>query len=171
MRQPNVPTRRHVLKGIAVTVASGVMISRAALARAATETAPLMLDSDVCLLTPDVTQGPYYFDPKLVRADITEGKPGVPVTFRLQVVDATCRPLAGARVDIWHCDAGGLYSNYAGQGDDHAHPVSTDGATFLRGTQIADAHGIVDFKSIYPGWYHGRTTHVHFRSLSTRRTC
>jgi protocatechuate 3,4-dioxygenase beta subunit len=78
----------------------------------------------------DLSRRPYYFDPKLVRSDITEGRKGVPVTFRLQVVDHSCKPLTGARVDIWHCDAGGLHSNYPGQGDNRAHPISTKGETF-----------------------------------------
>lgn len=81
----------------------------------------------------------------------------------MQVVDAACKPKPGSRVDIWHCDAAGLYSNYSGQGDDLEHPTTTEGETFLRGTQMADERGIVNFTSIYPGWYRGRTAHVHFK--------
>lgn len=156
--------RRKVVTAIAVTAVGGVMLPRAIFAQAAdAETAPLLLDADVCVITPEVTEGPYYFDPALVRSDITEGKRGVPVTFRLQVVDESCAPLENARVDIWHCDASGLYSNYSGQGDDREHPTSTEGETFLRGTQMTNEDGIVNFISIYPGWYRGRTTHVHFK--------
>src|SRR6201995_4995103 len=108
-----------------------------------------------CAITPEMTGGPFYFDPKLVRSDVPEGRPGVAVIYRLQIVDGSCKPLAGARVDIWHCDAAGLYSNYPGQGDDRRHPVSTRGETFLRGTQIADAGGTAAFRSIFPGWYPG----------------
>ncbi len=74
---------------------------------------------------------------------------------------AGCTPLAGARVDVWHARADGLYSGYAHQGDDHA--IDTSGGTFMRGTQIADAQGEAVFRSVYPGWYEGRTTHVHFK--------
>ena len=142
------------------------MLPRQTLAQTVTdEVAAQLIDGDVCLITPEVTEGPYYFDPQLVRDDITEGRPGVPVMIRLQVVDAACKPIADARVDIWHCDATGLYSNYAGQGDDHNHPVSTKGETFMRGTQTADKNGVVTFRSVYPGWYRGRTAHVHFKVL------
>ena len=68
-------------------------------------------NAGVCLLTPEVTEGPFYFDPRLVRPNIAEGKQGVPITLVLQIVDAGCKPLNGARVDIWHCDATGVYSN------------------------------------------------------------
>ncbi|MBO0661807.1 intradiol ring-cleavage dioxygenase [Jiella sp. MQZ9-1] len=153
--------RRQALTAIAVT-ASGAMIPRAAFA-VEQSNAAMLVGATVCRLLPDVTEGPYYVDDKLVRADITEGRPGVPVLLRLQVVDATCQPLAKARVDVWHCDATGLYSNYGGQGDDHDHPVSTKGETFLRGTQMSDANGLVNFTTIYPGWYRSRTTHIHFK--------
>jgi protocatechuate 3,4-dioxygenase beta subunit len=99
----------------------------------------------------------------MVRADVTEGRPGVPTELQLQVVDAMCRPLANARVDIWHCDATGLYSGYPGQGDDGR--TSTVGATFMRGTQMTNAAGVATFRTVYPGWYRGRTTHIHFKVL------
>ncbi|MCZ7582674.1 MAG: hypothetical protein M5R36_04685 [Deltaproteobacteria bacterium] len=70
-----------------------------------------------------------------------------------------CSPIKDAAVDIWHCDAGGLYSGYPGQ----LGGVDTTGETFLRGTQITDDAGIARFDSIYPGWYPGRTTHIHFK--------
>lgn len=162
--------RRQVLQRLAVTAAGGVMLPRQLFAQGASGSVPLLPNADVCVMTPSSTEGPYYFDPKLVRSDITEGRPGVPVTLRLQMVDQACKPLAGARMDIWHCDALGLYSNYAGQGDDQAHPVSTKGATYLRGTQMADERGIVDFKSIYPGWYPGRTPHIHFKAFIDARS-
>ena len=106
-------------------------------------------------------EGPFYVDPELDRRDIREGRGGVPLLVRLQVVDQQCRPLAGSRVDIWHCDARGLYSGYPGQGDDR--DIDTSGQKFLRGVQHADASGIVAFETIYPGWYRGRTTHIHFK--------
>ena len=73
------------------------------------------------------------------------------------------RPLSGVRVDVWHCDARGFYSGYEGQGDDQA--TSTVGQKFLRGVQITDGNGLVTFETIYPGWYHGRTTHIHIKAF------
>jgi len=129
---------------------------------------PAAAAEGVCAITPQVTQGPYWFDPKLDRADITEGKKGAPVTVALTVVDGACRPLKGARVDIWHCDAQGIYSGYEGQGDDHK--TAAKGATFLRGAQISDSAGKVAFKTIWPGWYEGRTPHIHVKAHLDART-
>jgi protocatechuate 3,4-dioxygenase beta subunit len=156
-------TRRHALTLIAVT-ATGVAVSREAFA-AGTAT-PLLNGADICVFTPETTEGPYYFDPELERADITEGRPGLPTTVRLQVVDAACNPMAGARVDIWHCDAGGLYSGYARQ----TGGADATGETFMRGTQFAGADGIVEFETTYPGWYRGRTTHIHFKVFLDQQT-
>ncbi|MCW1934777.1 intradiol ring-cleavage dioxygenase [Pararhodobacter zhoushanensis] len=146
--------RRQVLTTLAVG-ASGLMLPRLVYA----DTSALIPGSDVCALTPGVTEGPYYLDTGLIRRDITEGRPGVPVHLRLQVVDAACAPIEGARVDLWHCDAQGVYSSFGGD----SGQSSARGETFLRGTQIADAQGIVTFDTIYPGWYRGRTTHMHFK--------
>ena len=152
--------RRDAFKLVAVTAAGGTLMSRTAFAAetAATE-ASLMPGADVCVITPEVTEGPYYFDPALERVDITEGHQGVATTVKLQVVDATCRPIEGARVDIWHCNAAGVYSGYANQTDG----ADATGQTFLRGTLFAGVDGIVEFQTIYPGWYAGRTTHIHFK--------
>jgi protocatechuate 3,4-dioxygenase beta subunit len=115
-------------------------------------------------MTPRMVEGPFYFDPDLVRQDITEGRPGVPLRIDLQITDgATCQPIEGARVDLWHCDATGQYSGYDGQGDDRS--ISTKGEKFLRGTQTTSATGEVTFATVYPGWYRGRTTHIHFKVL------
>jgi len=109
-----------------------------------------------CVLAPEMTEGPYYVEGDKVRRNITEGKPGVPLALRLGVVDvSTCKPIKGAAVDIWHCDAGGVYSATSMQ--------STEGLTFLRGIQRTDKNGIAIFKTIYPGWYQGRTVHVHLK--------
>lgn len=148
-------TRRQALSLLAVTAAGGVMLPRAAFA----QDAPLITGADVCVITPETTEGPFYFDPALLRTDITEGRPGLPTRVRLQVVDAMCKPLADARVDIWHCDAEGLYSGYTRQ----LGGTDTTGETFMRGTQVSGADGIVEFETIYPGWYPGRTPHIHFK--------
>jgi len=111
-------------------------------------------DAVACVLAPESTEGPFYLDDHKVRRNITEGKPGVPLMLRLGVVDAsTCRAIRGAVVDIWHCDAGGVYSG-TGRRD-------TEDERFLRGIQRTDAKGIALFRTIYPGWYGGRAVHIH----------
>jgi protocatechuate 3,4-dioxygenase beta subunit len=109
-----------------------------------------------CVLSPEQTAGPYYLPGDLHRRNVTEGKVGMPLTLKLTVVDvSTCKVVRGASVDIWHCDAGGVYSGVAAQ--------ATQGQTFLRGVQKTDAKGLATFKTIYPGWYPGRTVHIHVR--------
>ena len=104
-----------------------------------------------CVLAPEQTEGPYYLDDAAVRRNVTEGRPGVALTLRLTVVKvANCKPIKGAAVEIWHCDAGGDYSGVQG-----------DSGMFLRGIQRTDAEGLALFKTIYPGWYQGRTVHIH----------
>jgi protocatechuate 3,4-dioxygenase beta subunit len=118
-----------------------------------------------CVLTADAGEGPFYLDPKLLRSDITSGKPGAPLQLALQVVRAgDCVTLSNARVDIWHADALGLYSGYAKQsGVGGVSPQTAVGAQYLRGTQVTDAQGNVQFRTIFPSWYGGRTPHVHFK--------
>src|SRR3569833_1535117 len=138
-------------------------------ARAAPETAATSPIDDACIITPQSEEGPNSIDPALVRADIAEGRPGVPLSFRLRLIEAGAfTPIAVARVDIWHCDARGLYSAFRDQGD--GHNIDQTVKTFLRGTQLADASGWAAFKTIYPGWYAGRATHIHFRVMLDDRT-
>ncbi|MFG2948307.1 intradiol ring-cleavage dioxygenase [Streptomyces adustus] len=112
----------------------------------------------VCVLTPEQTEGPYYLDLETVRKNITEGRTGVPLTLRVTVVDiATCFPLPNTAVDIWHCDALGIYSGYVAGG-------STPDTTFLRGVQLTDSTGVTEFTTIYPGWYVGRALHIHVKT-------
>jgi protocatechuate 3,4-dioxygenase beta subunit len=104
-----------------------------------------------CVLAPESSEGPFYLDDQKLRRNITEGKPGVPLTLKLTVLDvSTCRPIKGALVDVWHCDAAGAYSGVQG-----------GRGQFLRGVQRTDAKGVATFLTIYPGWYPGRTVHVH----------
>ncbi|WP_078894701.1 intradiol ring-cleavage dioxygenase [Streptomyces sp. NRRL S-1022] len=111
-----------------------------------------------CVLTPEQTEGPYYLDLETVRKNITEGKAGVPLTLRVKVIDtATCAALPGTAVDIWHCDALGVYSGYAAGG-------STPDTTFLRGVQLTDSAGVAEFTTVYPGWYVGRALHIHVKT-------
>jgi protocatechuate 3,4-dioxygenase beta subunit len=120
-----------------------------------------------CVLSPEVTEGPYWIDNNLTRRDITEDRPGLPLELVLTVQNAkTCSPIKGADVEIWHCDAGGVYSGYEGgsagaPGGQHATPTDSD--RYLRGHQEADAEGRVRFLTIYPGWYRGRTPHIHLK--------
>ncbi len=103
--------------------------------------------------TPHVNQGPYYFDSQMNRSDIREDRKGVPITYLFTVLDANCNPVKGAVVDIWQTDREGVYSAFQSQG--------TSGETYLRGFQYTDEEGKCTFKSIFPGWYPGRITHVH----------
>lgn len=124
-------------------------------------------DGGTCTVYPQQTEGPYYLDLNQLRRDITEGKPGTPLRLVIQVVSATgCAPLKDVAVDVWHADASGVYSGYPGQ----PGGVDTTGQTFLRGTQITGDDGRVQFDTIYPGWYSGRTTHIHFKVHLTSTT-
>lgn len=165
MAQDTGISRRGALAGLAGSAAAltgGRQAAGASLEPATSTLGPA--GANVCRMMPRMVEGPFYFDPDLVREDITEGRPGVPLKLLLQVIEgATCQPIPGARVDVWHCDATGQYSGYDGQGDDRS--ISTKGEKFLRGTQTTDAAGEVAFKTIYPGWYRGRTTHIHFKVL------
>ena len=115
-----------------------------------------------CVLTPNQTAGPFYFNPKQFRKDITEEREGVPLLLKLEVVRAkTCAPVPGAWVEIWHTDPRGVYSGYARQGD--GGRIDARKEDFLRGIQIADENGQVQFETLYPGWYRGRLTHIHFK--------
>jgi protocatechuate 3,4-dioxygenase beta subunit len=109
-----------------------------------------------CLLTPGQEEGPFYIDLAQVRQDIVENRPGVPLALALTIVDSdTCEPIRDAAVDIWHCDALGVYSGEPSEG--------TDGETYLRGIQLTDGNGLAEFATIYPGQYPGRTTHIHVK--------
>ena len=106
-----------------------------------------------CVLTPEQTEGPFYVAGERVRRNITEGRPGTPLTLRLKVVNASnCRAIKNAAVDIWHTDALGVYSGVQGSS-----------GTFMRGIQRTDANGLAVFKTVYPGWYTGRTVHIHVK--------
>ena len=164
----------------------------------ATSTASASGTAETCYkLTSETTEGPYYIDADKLRQDITEDKEGIPLTLKLKVIDATtCKPVADAAVDIWHCDALGLYSGYesfsqgggtaptdaptdtptdaptgtptdaptgepptGGGGGGHEEPTSD--TRYLRGTWKTDKKGCVTFTTVFPGWYQGRTVHIH----------
>jgi protocatechuate 3,4-dioxygenase beta subunit len=120
-----------------------------------------------CVVHPQQTEGPYFVDERLLRSDIRSDpatgavKPGTSLDLRLLVTqvsaDGSCLPLAGAQVDLWHCDAMGLYSDVRDRNS------NTTGQKFLRGHQVTDAAGQARFTTIYPGWYGGRAVHIHFK--------
>ena len=123
-----------------------------------------------CVVRPALTEGPYFVDEKLDRSDIRSdpstgaARPGTPLvlTFNVsRVASGSCVSLQGAQVDIWHCDALGVYS-------DASDPsFNTRGQKFLRGFQKTDATGRATFTTIYPGWYQGRAVHIHFKIRTT----
>jgi len=119
-----------------------------------------------CVVKPEQTEGPYFVDQQLVRSDIrmepSTGamKAGVPLVLALTVLDVSngqCGPLAGATVDVWQCDAQGVYSGVSDPG------FNSVGLKFLRGVQTTDNSGRVQFTTIHPGWYSGRAVHIHFK--------
>lgn len=120
-----------------------------------------------CIALPQQTEGPYFVDEQLKRSDIrvdpSNGvtSAGVPLELRLVISTVTdagaCQSLANAQVNVWHCDAAGVYS------DVRDRSVDTTGRKFLRGSQTTDAAGLARFTTIYPGWYGGRAVHVHFK--------
>lgn len=119
-----------------------------------------------CIVRPKQMEGPYFIDEQLHRSDIrpdpSTGRVtlGIPLTLTLRIMSfhaADCRPLSGAVVDIWHCDAMGFYSDVRDPG------FNTKGRKFLRGYQVTDTNGEVRFVTIYPGWYPGRTVHIHVK--------
>jgi protocatechuate 3,4-dioxygenase beta subunit len=187
--------RRAVLAGGAAIAVTGIAAAAVTSASADEDTAARAGgtesgagQAEECYrLTSQTTEGPYYIDADKIRKDITEGKEGIPMTLRLKAIDSdTCKPLPAVAVDIWHCDALGLYSGYEDSsggggtppsgvptgvptgtptgtppGGGGAHQQPTDDKRYLRGTQLTDKHGFVEFKTIFPGWYQGRTVHIH----------
>jgi len=120
----------------------------------------------MCVVRPELTEGPYFVDEMLNRSDIREdtsdgsvvnGSP-LEITFNVtQIGSGGCVVLPNAQVDIWHCDANGVYSDASDPG------FNTKGKTFLRGYQVTDANGVAKFTTVYPGWYDGRAVHIHFK--------
>lgn len=148
--------RRNVLKG---SLAGALAVL--GLSMKGTVLASEMSEAD----TPGVTEGPYWVDEMLFRSDVrsdpTTGtvQVGLPLALAVNVselnADGSVTPLPGAFVDIWHCNASGVYSDIASE--------NSTGQQFLRGYQVTNTHGNVKFMTIYPGWYSGRTPHIHAR--------
>lgn len=125
--------------------------------------------TSACVVRPEQTEGPYFVDEKLNRSDIrsdpSDGsiRQGVPLRLAFQVSRVngnSCTPFGGARVDVWQCDALGVYSDVRDANGD------TRGKKFLRGYQVTNTGGAAEFVTIYPGWYPGRAVHIHFKIRS-----
>ena len=161
---------RRLLLGRAASAAATLVVSQSLLSCASDAMAVDDEDEDgdgsstaSCVLTAALTEGPYFVDERLNRSDIRADSvtgaisQGVPLdlTFNVSRVESSaCTPLTGAYLDVWHCDAAGVYSDVGGAGA---------GRRFLRGYQITDAQGVARFTTIYPGWYTGRAVHIHFK--------
>jgi protocatechuate 3,4-dioxygenase beta subunit len=151
-------TRRESLIRLGGLLAAGLGVGswRAAESEGAgTGPAGVASGAVTCVLTPEQTDGPYYIAGEKLRRNITDGHPGTPLWLRTTVVDAsTCKPIKSAVVDVWHADASGAYSGFgSGAGS----------RTFMRGLQRTNAKGLALFRTVYPGWYAGRTVHVHVK--------
>ncbi|TKB53551.1 MAG: twin-arginine translocation pathway signal protein [Nitrospira sp.] len=158
-------SRRNVLRYLGATGAAWLMAGSLDPRRVAASTLGLS-----CVVRPEQMEGPYFVDERLNRSDIrsdpTDGrvKPGTPLALTLLISRLNagdCQPLAGAQVDIWHCDAQGLYSDVQDPG------FNTIGQKFLRGYQNTNERGEVRFVTVYPGWYPGRTVHIHVKIRTT----
>jgi protocatechuate 3,4-dioxygenase beta subunit len=159
-------TRREVL---ALLGASGAaLLAGVPFVHGLSEVGPALGPS--CVARPEQTEGPYFVDEALDRSDIRSDpgggvrKAGTPLALALTVSSlrgGICRPLPAAQVDLWQCDADGVYSDVTDRS------FRTVGQRFLRGYQMTDGKGTVRFTTIYPGWYPGRTVHIHFKVRTT----
>lgn len=164
-------SRRTVLMagGAAIAATSaGLSLKDVALGQSTPEATAPLIEAATCVLTPELTEGPYYVDGELIRQNIVEDRAGIPLRLQIAVADATaCTPVENAAVDIWHCDSHGYYSgvsgNMPGPDADQAEVAAAAQATFLRGIQLTSADGVAEFETIYPGWYISRTIHIHMK--------
>ena len=154
-------SRRELMTLLGATGAAWLLGERFAPAPAIAGLAP-----SACIVRPEQTEGPYFVDEQLNRSDIrsdpstNQVKAGTPLMLTFQILrigTGSCRPLSGTLVDIWHCDAMGVYSDVRDPWFD------TIGQQFLRGYQVTDTQGEARFVTVFPGWYPGRTVHIHFK--------
>ena len=158
-----------VLAGCAPAVGSGSTPAGSPAATAAVGASSALTTAPSCIVRPAETEGPYFVDDKILRSDIRSDpadgsvRPGVPIalTFAVsQIAGGVCSAFEDVLVDVWHCDALGVYSGVSDPG------FQTTGRQFLRGYQVTDAAGRATFTTVYPGWYQGRTVHIHFKIRS-----
>ncbi|KAL2266939.1 hypothetical protein VTJ83DRAFT_4216 [Remersonia thermophila] len=127
-----------------------------------TDPVTLFAGYNSCLLTPETTEGPYYVAGEFVRENIVEDQAGVPLLLDYQVVDVnTCEPIPDVYVEIWHCNATGVYGGVVAPGNGNSNDRSNLDATWLRGILPTNEDGVAQFESIFPGHYTGRTAHIH----------
>ncbi|KAH7120385.1 Intradiol ring-cleavage dioxygenase [Dactylonectria estremocensis] len=129
------------------------------------------IQNDTCVLAPDTIWGPYGVDGEIVRTDLRESQKGIDFYFDIGVIDVeTCEPLEGTALTIWNCNATGSYSSFTGIDPDTSELLdgytkksdgTTDNETFLRGIQVTDSEGMIEFLTKFPGYYVTRTTHIH----------
>lgn len=139
--------------GVATLIPVSKMYSRA----------PFANNNGGCVLTPTEVAGPFPLDltenTTYFRQDVRETQTGVRLNLKLKIMGVNnCEPMQNYRVNIWHCNNVGLYSGYSQQNNQ-----GQAGLTYLRGYQMTDANGEVDFITIFPGWYSGRICHIHFQ--------
>jgi protocatechuate 3,4-dioxygenase beta subunit len=156
-------TRREVL----ALLGGGALVAGLKLPNlAAAQESMAAPDLPACVVRPELTEGPYFVDGQLNRKDIRVDpsdesiKEGLPLRLIYRVSDVTggvCAPLVGAQVDVWHCDAQGVYSGVRDPRFD------TRDQMWLRGYQVTDENGTAEFITIVPGWYAGRAVHIHFK--------
>ncbi|MCB9450231.1 MAG: intradiol ring-cleavage dioxygenase [Anaerolineaceae bacterium] len=166
-------TRREMLAllgGSGAALFVGIGLPRLVMAQDSITATPSSTPLPTCVVRPELTEGPYFVDDQLNRSDIrvdpSNGsiKEGLPLHLVFHVSDVTggtCAALADAQVDVWHCDANGVYSGVQDAGFD------TSGQMWLRGYQITDEDGVAEFLTIVPGWYSGRAVHIHFKIRTT----
>jgi protocatechuate 3,4-dioxygenase beta subunit len=160
----SVPTQAAATHTAAPAVATSAV--EATNVAAATAVTPQTVALPSCIVRPALTEGPYFVDERLNRSDIRsdpsdgsvrEGAP-LRLVFNVSRIDSNgCNVFPDAYVDVWHCDGQGVYS------DATDRSFNTVGQKFLRGYQVTDANGRAEFLTIYPGWYNGRTVHIHFK--------
>ncbi|MDB4937524.1 MAG: hypothetical protein JWP87_4496 [Labilithrix sp.] len=115
-----------------------------------------------CVLAATATQGPCTEAADQARKDVSEGYTGLPMRLALRVVDASCNPIAGATVKIWHTQITGSYSGNTPNPGMCLKEQADSSKHYFRGTQTTAADGRVDFDSCFPGWYRGRAIHIHY---------
>ncbi|GJC77251.1 catechol 1,2-dioxygenase [Colletotrichum liriopes] len=127
-----------------------------------TDAATLFSGNNSCVLTPEVTQGPYYVSGEYVRRNIIEDQEGVDIVLDYQVIDVeTCEPVPNVYLEMWHCNSTGVYSGIVASGNGDSTDESNIDKTWLRGIQPTDEDGVAQFESIFPGHYTSRATHIH----------
>lgn len=178
-------SRRQIILGLGAAGTGSLLAPFISLKGKSATISPSKLPT--CIVYPEQTEGPFYFAANLIRKDITEGRPGTHLDLKLRIVDAeSCTPIQDAIVDIWSCDAAGEYSGYetvytpegefkeqkglpkdqqkhANDNRPQFHEEPNNEKKFMRGAQVTNADGEVEFLTIYPGWYPDRAPHIHIK--------